>query len=123
MKITELLEESTKISKRHRESTRGLHVYSDAERWNSDYTHYRIMMAAACTDGKTEPEMDTSSWYGKSKTAHPYSDVDQEKLKIAYKIAKADYKDLNHGDLDSEELDTINKSSPVPKKKKNKYGV
>lgn len=124
MKIIELLESvEGEIPKRHQNSTKGLHVFKDGEKWNSDYTHYRVMMAAACTDGKKDVDMDTKSWIGKYKSSHPYSQADQEKLKKAYKAAGANYKDLNHNDLTSQELDSTNTVSPVAKIKKNKYGV
>jgi hypothetical protein len=55
--------------------------------------------------------------------AAPYTEEEQEMLKLAYKEVEADYEDINHGDLRSQEGPTINKDSPVPSKKKNKYGV
>jgi len=124
MKIVELIESvEGKIPKRHQSSTKGLHVYKDGEKWNGDYAQYRIMMAAACTDGNKVPDMDQKSWVGKYKTSHPYSKEDDKKLKMAYKAAGASYKDLNHGDLKSQELDSTNTVSPVAKIKKNRYGV
>lgn len=124
MKITELLESTEgKIPKRHQNSTRGLHLYSDGEKWSGDYTQYRVMMAAACTDGESIPDMDSKSWIGKYKSSHPYSEEDQKKLKIAYKVAGAKYRDLNQGNLDSEELHSTNVVSPVAKIKRNQYGV
>jgi hypothetical protein len=42
---------------------------------------------------------------------------------LAYKAVHANHEDMNHGDLRSQEGPTINKSSPVAKPKKNKYGV
>jgi hypothetical protein len=44
-------------------------------------------------------------------------------LKQAYKAVGATYQDLNHGDMESKELGTVNTTSPVAKPKKNKYGV
>lgn len=125
MRAKEFILETTqkKITKRQKESTRGLNVYSDAEKWNSDYVAYRLGMAVACTDGYIDPDMEAKSWVGKSKSTHPYTKEEQEMLKKAYKAVGANYKDLNHGDLESCELDTINKVSPVSKPKKNKYGV
>jgi hypothetical protein len=127
MKINEIITESVvqgKVTKRQQEATRGLHRYYDEEMANTDYTHYRIMMAAASTDGKTEPEMDGKSWHGKMKTSHPYSEADAEKLKIAYKVAGAKWEDLNHGDMKSGEVTgAVNIQSPVAKPKKNRYGV
>ena len=45
---------------------------------------------------------------------------------VAEQIAKAvgaEYTDLNHGDMKSKELDTINTVSAVAKTKRNKYGI
>jgi hypothetical protein len=119
--ITEISQ--SKITKRQDQSTAGLHTFSDAEHWNSDYVAYRLGMAAACTDGKTDPDMSAKSWIGKSKSTHPYSQADAEILKKAYKAVGATYKDLNNGDIHSKELDTTNKISPVASKKRNRYGV
>ncbi len=115
MRAKEFIDESKtgKISKRYQQATRGLNKFSDADRWNADYTLYRLGMAVAGTDGKVVPEMDTESWVGKSKVTAPYSKEEQEMLKIAYKIAGANYQDLNHGDLESQELKSTNKTSPV----------
>lgn len=127
MKVSEIIAEAKitqkKITKRQVQSTAGLNTYGDAERWNSDYTAYRLGMAVACTDGKVVPDMDAKSWIGKSKSTHPYTKEEQEMLKVAYKAVGAKYQDLNHGDMRSLELDTTNKTSPVAKPKRNKYGV
>lgn len=101
------------MGRRRRVATRGLNTFSDADRWNSDYTLNRVMMAAACTDGITAPLVDQSSWIGKSKSAHPYTQEEQNMLKLAYRAAGASYQDLNHGDMDSEELKNINRTSPI----------
>ncbi len=119
--ITEISQK--KITKRQSQSTAGLHTFSDGERWSSDYTMYRLGMAAACTDGQIDPDMAAKSWIGKSKSTHPYSQADADILKKAYKAVGANYKDLNHGDMRSRELDTTNKTSPVAPVKKNRYGV
>ncbi len=116
--------QSKKITKRQNQSTRGLNIHNDGgSNWASDYGGYRTMMAAASTDGKTTPDMSKESYIGKKKTAYPYTKEEQDKLKIAYKLAGQTYSDPNHGDMRSLELDDTNKTSPVPKRKKNKYGV
>lgn len=120
--ITEALSQK-KISKRQQQSTKGLNTYSDGEKWNSDYTAYRLGQAVAGTDGITPPDIDAKSWIGKSKSTHPYTKEEQEMLKQAYKAVGATYQDLNHGDMESRELDTTNKVSPVATPKKNKYGI
>jgi hypothetical protein len=103
-----------KISKRNQSATVGLNTFHDSQRANSDYTLNRVMMAVAMADGSEKPiDMDAYSWVGKERTAHPYTDVEQKMLKQAFKAAGAEYSDVNRGDLDSEELNSTNKQSPV----------
>ena len=125
MRAKEFINEATqkKITKRQSQSTKGLNVVSDGEHWNGDYVQYRLGMAVACTDGTNDPEMEAKSWIGKSKSTHPYTAEEQEMLKRAYKAVGAAYKDLNHGDMKSRELETTYKVSPVAGPKRNKYGV
>jgi hypothetical protein len=125
MKIQELLSEAVqgKMSKRQNQSTRGVNVFSDAERWNSDYVAYRLGMAVASTDGTNAPNMDRKSWIGKSKAAFPYTEQEQEMLNQAYKAVGAKVIDLNHGDMDSDELDTTNNVSPVADWQKSKQNT
>ncbi len=107
-----------KLTKRQQNSTRGLHRYSDAEKADSGYVSFRVGMAAAMSDGKNKLDIDSKSWAGKKKTAHPYTQIEADMLKAAYEAAGANYEDLNHGDLNSEELDTTNKYGPVPDRNK-----
>jgi len=124
MKIKDIIQESVgELSDHQRRATRGLNRFTDGKKWNSDYTLYRLGLALAATDGKTMPEVDEESWLGKWKLTAPYSQEEQEMLKLAYKAVHANHEDMNHGDLRSQEGPTINKSSPVAKPKKNKYGV
>jgi hypothetical protein len=115
MRINELLTEvkTGKMSKRQNQSTRGVNTYSDAERWNADYVAYRLGMAVACTDGTNAPEMDAKSWIGKSKATFPYTKQEQEMLNLAYKAVGAKVIDVNHGDMDSDELNSTDTISPV----------
>jgi hypothetical protein len=106
-----IFETDGQITKRQQVSTTGFHLYKDSERWNSDYTMNRLMMAVASTDGKIIPDLDDSSYVGKHKTAHPYTQVEADMLKIAYKVAGATYTDVNDGDMDSEELESTNTQS------------
>lgn len=126
MKVYEIINEAVKqgkMTKRQGQSTRGVHTFGDAERANSDYVQFRVGMAAAATDGKTMPDIDAKSWIGKKKAAFPYTKEEADILKMAYKAAGASYQDVNHGDMSSKELDTTQKTSPVAKRKTNKYGV
>jgi len=109
-----IAERDGKIGRRRQSATVGLNVFSDSERSNSDYTLNRVMMAAACADGSGNViDMDEKSWIGKKRAAFPYTRIEQQMLKQAYKAAGADYRDLNSGDLDSEEHPAVNKQSPV----------
>ena len=106
-------EQKGQITKRQQSGTVGLHLFGDGARQNSTYTLNRLMMAAAATDGTVEPDLDTESWVGKAKTAHPYTKEEADILKLAYKAVGATYRDLNKGDLDSEEPPGGNDRSPV----------
>ena len=126
MKIKEIINEvrAGDVPKNYKESHPGLHLFSDAERANTDYTHFRLGLALACADGKGNlADMDPKSFYGKKHTAHPYTKEEDDMLKQSYKLVGAKYKDMNNGNMRSMELADTNKSSPVPPKKKNKYGV
>jgi hypothetical protein len=115
MKILELITErkAGTLSKRQQNSTRGLHLFSDAEKANSDYTFNRVGLAAAMCDGTNNPDVDYISWLGKRKVTAPYTKVEADILKQAYKLAGADHTDLNHGDMNSKELSSTNTVSPV----------
>ena len=125
MKVYDVISEaaSAKITKRQSQSSRGISTYSDAEKANSDYVAFKLGQAMAATDGKTAPEIDAKSWFGKKKTVHPYTEIENEMFKLAAKAVGANYDDVNHGDMQSRELDSTNKVSPVAKIKTNKYGV
>lgn len=102
-----------KISKRMQSSTRGLNTFHDTEKANSDYVLNRVMMAVACSDGTSPIQMDMTSWVGKERTAQPYTEVEQNMLKQAYKAAGATWKDVNNGNMESEELKSTNSVSTL----------
>ena len=110
-----LIEKHTgKISKRHQQSTRGLNIFSKKiDSYDRLYDLNRLMMAVASSDGVNPIEMDSESWVGKHNTAHPYTKEEQDMLKLAYKAAGLEYRDLNNGDMDSEELGSTHTTSPV----------
>jgi hypothetical protein len=110
-RITETAD--AKISRRLQAATRGLNVYSDAERWNGDYVLSRLGQAVASTDGTFVPDIDVKSWIGKNKSTHPYTPEEQAMLKMAYRAIGADYTDLNGGNMNSEEMSEVNRVSPV----------
>ncbi len=125
MRVQEIITEvrQPKPTKRQSQSTKGMNIYGDKEKANSDYVAFKLGQAMASTDGKTKPDIDGKSWYGKKKTIYPYTKEEQDMFMQAAKVVGADYEDLNHGDMRSLELDTTNTVSPVAKRKTNKYGV
>jgi hypothetical protein len=104
---------NARITKRQQSGTRGLNTFGDGERRNNDYTLNRVMMAVAATDGTFLPDLDKKSWAGKDKTAHPYTQQEQDMLKMAYQAAGARYQDVNGGDMNSEEPPGGNTTSPI----------
>lgn len=115
MRAYEILNEVVgrgKMSKRHQYASKGINVFSDAERINSDYVLNRVMMAVAGTDGKTIQKSPEHSWIGKYKSAHPYTKEEQDMLKLAYKEMGVNWQDINDGDMKSSELDSVSTVSP-----------
>jgi len=109
-----ITERDGKIGHRRQSATVGLTIFGDGERANSDYTLNRVMMAVACADGSDSIiDMDEKSWIGKKRGAYPYTRVEHDMLKQAFRAAGAEYTDLNSGDLDSEEVESTNKQSPI----------
>ena len=116
MRANEFVSESKlgKISKRQQQATRGLNIFSKKiDSYDRLYDLNRLMMAVASSDGVNPIVMDAESWVGKHNTTHPYTKEEQAMLKLAYKAANLEYKDLNNGDMDSEELPGTNAQSIV----------
>lgn len=116
MRATEFINESKKngeLGKRRQVATRGLHRFRDETLADRIYELNRIMMAVAATDGTFEPDMDHESWAGRYDIAAPYTEVEHNMLKMAYKVNGTEYQDLNDGDLRSQELDSTNTQSIV----------
>ena len=114
MRANEFLNEARKgkISKRQQQSTRGLNVFADNQ-YDRQYDLNRVMMAVACSDGVNPIDMNSESWSGKNNTAHPYTDIEQDMLNLAYKAAGITNRDLNKGDMRSQELEGTNTQSLV----------
>lgn len=102
------------LTKRQQQSTRGVHRYGDGEMISGDYTAWKMGQAVAMADGSNEVlDIDAKSWAGKRKTAHPYSQIEADMLKQAYKAVGAEWQDMNHGDMISKELESTYTVSPV----------
>jgi hypothetical protein len=105
-----------KITKRQGMSAVGVGTFRDPKYADRIYTLNRVMMTVACVDGTDESLQnlpDTESWSGREDTYHPYTKVEDDMLKQAFKHTGAPYRDLAKGDLRSQELSDTNKSSPV----------
>jgi hypothetical protein len=75
----------------------------------------RVMMAAACHDGKTKnavKDMDGASWVEKYNTAHPYTKEEDNMIHGALKTIGADHHDVISDHRSIEHPDT-QKVSPV----------
>jgi hypothetical protein len=115
MRAEEFLKEAKigKLSKRKQVATRGLHKFRDESFADRYYELNRIMMAAASTDGTFMPDMDGESWAGRHDIAAPYTQQEADMLKMAYAVNGTVHKDLNKGDLRSQELPGTNTQSTV----------
>lgn len=112
MRAKEFIQEQiNKVPDNQRFATRGLHTFTDTN-YDRLYTLNRVMMAVASTDGKIVPNLEDQSWVAKQNTSHPYTKEEQDMLMMAYKAVNVKtIKDLNKGDLRSQELQDTNKES------------
>lgn len=91
----------------------GLHRFSDSA-YDRFYLLNRVMMAAASTDGKEMPDIDSDSWASRYNIAHPYTKAEADKLKMAYKAAGVKkFDDITNGDLTSTEPNGNHSLSPI----------
>lgn len=97
--------------------------FRDKGGYDRTYNLHRVMMAAACADGSDKPlDVDQSSWVEKYNLARPYTEVEHKMMKQALKTIDSDYKETEKDHRSIETPDT-HKQSPIPAKKKNRYGV
>ena len=115
MRAREFLSEKRagSIGNRRQASTRGLITFSNPAARDRIYELNRVMMAVASSDGTTPLNVPSESWVGRENTAHPYTEIELAMLKQAFATIGSTYTDLNHGNMDSEELESTNKQSPV----------
>lgn len=115
MRAKEFITEArkAKFADHHTDASVGMNIFTDTA-YDRIYMLNRVMMAAASTDGKTVPNMYDEGPIGKWNAALPYTQIDQDKLNVAYKAAGVrKVIDLNKGDLQSKESKTTNVSSPI----------
>ena len=104
-----------KMSKRQRYATRGAHKFQDVDGRDRVYELNRVMMALAQANGESGEniDLDSESWTGTSNLAFPYTEIEANMLKAAYKAVGSEWEDLNDGDMRSTELPSVNTESPV----------
>ena len=106
-----------KMSKRQRYATRGAHKFQDVDGRDRVYELNRVMMALAQANGNVGADdgidLDSESWIGTSNMAVPYTEVESNMLKSAYKAVGSEWEDLNSGDMRSVELPSVNTESPI----------
>ena len=118
MRATEFITEDNgpgKLTKRQRYATRGAHKFQDVDGRDRVYELNRVMMALAQANGESGDniDLDSESWSGRSNLAFPYTEIEANMLKAAYKAVGSKWEDLNDGDLRSTELPSTNSKSPV----------
>lgn len=107
-------EKNGHVTQRQQQSTAGLNTYGDANKMNTDYVGFKLGQGMAMADGSdSDLDINATSWVGKRKSVHPYTEIEQKMFKQAAKAVGAEYDDLNAGDLHSQELEDTYKQSPV----------
>lgn len=89
------------------------------------YDLNRIMIAVASADGTNIPRTPAQSWAGKNNIATPYTELEGRMLRHAYQAQGAEWDDVlkpNRRQLSLEPKD-VNRRSPVPQRRTNRYGV
>ena len=105
---------AAKITKRAQEPSRGINTYGDQEHISGDYVGFKLGQAMAMSDGSNKKvDIDAKSWYGKKKTVHPYSELEQNMFKQGAKAVGASTDDVNNGNMKSKELSSTHTISPV----------
>lgn len=78
------------------------------------YNLNRVMMAAACADGKSTAAVDMpqASWLDRYNSAHPYTHEEYNMMKAAFATVDSEYEELV-GSEDSHEPPGVNITSPI----------
>lgn len=120
MKINEIVTEAAKgkMRKGTTQAVSNISSYPYLDNNNHPYLAYRFGVALAKSP---EDIKNQEGPIGSEFTTIGYSDADQEIIDHARK--EFGITTRKHSTKGSAELDTVNKASPVAKRKKNKYGV
>jgi hypothetical protein len=126
MKIHDIISEGKTTDRRpsHDAVSKGATRARDVGGYDRVYHMNRVGMAMAMADGQSTKAVDSpqDTWFEKYNTYHPYTQEEANKVKAAINTIPSDTKEVSKFGK-SEEPDFVNKTSPVAKPKKNKYGV
>lgn len=117
MKVNEIVSEA-KLRKGTTNALSNLQSYPHLDNNANPYLAYRFGIELA---GAPDVDADQQAGTGSEFVTVGYSDADEEIINHASK--KFGLKRKTHGGKGSVELDSVGKTSPVAKPKKNKYGV
>ena len=113
-----------KIHSRALDGGQGYMLHRDIGGYDRIYHLNRIMMAAGMADGKSKKpvDMDPDSWVEKYNVVFPYTDLEHAMMMQAFATVPTDI-GFEEKRGKSEEPKDTNKTSPVAKPKRNKYGI
>jgi len=121
MRAHEFINEGKKgsVPKRHNAAQPGAYKFTDN---GTDRTYHlnQIMKAVAMADGSSTKamKMDDESFAGKHNLAYPYSDLEHNMMQQAFNtVSPTQAKAMIKG-KESNELDFVNKSSPIASRPK-----
>lgn len=99
----------------HEQSMPEAHRVAGTADRHYDLTKILTLVAAEDGTGQTEHEMPAESWVGRNNTAHPYTPLERDMLKHAYRKRGIEWDDVLHPNPHhrSEEPRDTHKVSPV----------
>jgi hypothetical protein len=118
MKISDIITEDIKLRKSAVKSVPGMKTWPDLDNGNVPYLQYRFGIVVA---GSPDNIVDSVGPVAGQLTTISYTDVEDEKLDAAARSMGVTPQ--NRSNKSSKEVDSVNRTSPVAKRKKNKYGV
>ena len=113
------------IHPHHKHGFSNTHTYPNQNMYHgSGYLHSKMLVALAGAGAGNTPNADMGSqnWAGGNPISTAYHPLEQEMINRAMKHV-GDKTKIQWGKLKAEEPDHVHKMSPVPARKKNKYGV
>lgn len=125
MRIHEIIAEGTKgkLDREHKKAMHRTVTFNDGNGAGFDYNLQRVGLAAAMADGSNKKlKVDDRTWFHSDNVAVPYTELESRMLNQAFKHVNSK---VNHvvRDHRSSESSGTHRTSPVPARRTNKYGV